>query len=159
MLTPARRRWARSGARNSTSCSSARCRPCRSAGGRGKYCAEARTAVTDECRAYLDEQFAAVAEHGLKARAAAVFKSMHRGSLDAQHCVGITVKYIESLFSRKSRAAKDAALRAIIKGEDDEDEVEDEDEEMEGGGEEEDEDVEEDEDGWGTDGDCDGDEE
>ena len=126
------------------------------------FAQKARTAVTDECRAYLNEQFAAAAEHGLKARAAAVFKSMHGGGLSAQHCVGITAKYIESLFSRKSRAAKDAALRAIIKGEDeDEDEDEEEEEEEEDGEEEEEEededmegeDEEVDEDGWGTDGD------
>ena len=56
---------------------------------------------------------------------------MNSGALDAQHCVGVSVRYIEALFSRKSRAAKDAALRAIIKGEDEDDETGEEGEEDE----------------------------
>ena len=117
---------------------------------RKAFSKKARTAVTSECRAYLDAAFASAAEHGLKARAAAVFKAMGDGGLAAQHRVGITVKYIESLFSRRSRAAKDAALRAIIKAEAaDEEEEEGEDEEMEDADDVEGEDS-EDDDGWGS---------
>jgi hypothetical protein len=125
---------------------------------RKAFAQKARTAVTDECRAFLDEQFAAAAEHGLKARAAAVHKAMNSGALDAQHCVGVSVRYIEALFSRKSRAAKDAALRAIIKGEDEDDETGEEGEEDEDEDKDEDtgpEDKEVDDDGWGTGGDGD----
>ena len=90
---------------------------------------------------------------GLKARAAAVHKAMNNGGLAPQHCVGISVGYIEALFSRKSRAAKDVALRAIIKGEDEDDEEGEEGEEDEDEDEDEDtgtEDEEVDGDGWGT---------
>jgi hypothetical protein len=114
---------------------------------------KARTAVSDECRAYLNEAFAAAAAHKLKARAAAVRKLMQKpeaaGGLAAQHRVGISQQYIESFFSRKCRAAKDAALRAIIKAEgaDDESEDEEEDDESDVEGSED----EEDDDGWGSD--------
>ena len=83
---------------------------------------------------------------------------MNSGALDAQHCVGVSVRYIEALFSRKSRAAKDAALRAIIKGEDEDDETGEEGEEDEDEDKDEDtgpEDKEVDDDGWGTGGDGD----
>ena len=121
---------------------------------------KARTAVSDECRAYLNEAFAAAAAHKLKARAAAVHKLMQKSEADggrtALHRVGISQQYIESFFSRKSRAAKDAALRAIIKaqGAGEEEGGGEESEDEEDG--ESDDDVEEaedeeDDDGWGSD--------